>query len=106
MTFGEIVSGDVQLVRNVIVASGKNHLLRGILARAAVHVRGVRDERAIGAGDVIDALVLPDVEPVVIRHAPVIFESLGAHRFFVERGHRDVADFEQLGVVKKTRLVG
>src|SRR5262249_748122 len=54
-------------------------------------------ECAVLARDALDALVLADVELVVVRHPAVILQRFGAHGFLVERGHGDVADFEQLG---------
>src|SRR5271154_1332557 len=46
-------------------------------------------------GDLADVLILADVELVMLGDAAVIFQRLGADGFVVQRGHGDVADFEQ-----------
>ncbi len=64
------------------------------------------DECAIFAGDLFDTHVLPDVELVVIGDATVIFEGFRTHRLVVQRGHGDIADFQQLGRGEEHHVVG
>ena len=103
---GEILAGNVQPVGDVVVTHRENHFLGLVLLRAIVWVDGMGDERAVLAGDSLDALVLADVELVVIGDAAVIFERLGANGLIVQRGHGNIADFEQLGRGEEHHVVG
>ena len=59
---------------------------------------------SIGSVEAQHLLVLVDIELVMIGNAPVVFERFGATGLFVERGHRNIADFEQLGRGEKDQV--
>src|SRR5579872_6523052 len=63
---------------------------------AAHAVRGRDLESAVGTGDSIHALVLMNIQLVMVGDAAVIFQSFGAAGLFRETGHGDIADLEQL----------
>ncbi len=54
----------------------------------------------------IDAFVLVDVQLVVVRHTPVILQSLGSRGFFIEARHRNVTDLQQLGSGEECHVGG
>ncbi len=67
------------------------------ILRARYSALLVRDMKiAVVARDRKHALVLMDVEAVVFGDAPIVLQRFGAAGLFVERGHRQAADFEQL----------
>ena len=55
-------------------------------------------EGSVVAVDAQHALILADVQSVVSRDTPIIFQRFSAHRFLVERRHGDVADFAVVAV--------
>ena len=71
-----------------------------------MHVDCMGHKHAVFAGDFFNADILADVELVVIGDATVIFESFGAHGLVVQRGHGNIADFEQLRRGEEHHIVG
>ena len=59
-------------------------------------VDGVDREVLIAARDLGDALVLANVELIMLGDFAVVLEGLGAGGFLVRGGERQIADFEQL----------
>ncbi len=60
-------------------------------------IHGASDKGPVAARDLGDALVLPDVQLVVVRRAAVVLERLGAGRLLSEGRHGEFADLEQFG---------
>src|SRR5258708_7452457 len=87
----EVFTGHVEVVRDVVIAAGEDDFAGGIAA-----IFSANGKVAVGAVETENALVLMDVELVVIGYAAVVLERFGAAGLLVERGHRNVADFEQL----------
>src|SRR5579872_7087262 len=91
-----IFAGDAEEIGDVVVSGGEDDLLRpvDVVASAAI---GCGDfEGAVGTGDVVDALILVDVELIVVGDAAVVFQGFGTAGLFGQAGHGDVADLEQL----------
>ncbi len=87
----QLFAGDIEHVRNVVIAGGENDLARAVLGLA-----GCDEKVAVLAVDRNHALVLTNVEAVIFGDAAIIFQRFGAAGLFVERSHRQAADFEQL----------
>src|SRR6202035_4654460 len=89
--FVQVFARDVEHVWNVVVAGGENDL-----ARAVFGLAGGDKKLTVIARDREHALVLADIQAIVFRHPAIIFQRLRAAWLFVERGHREAADFKQL----------
>ncbi len=92
----EVFAGDVEVVRQVVVAGGDDELAGAMRERAAEAVGGVDGEVAVGAGDAFDGLVLAYVEVVVLGDFAVVLERFVAAGLLVGAGEGHVADLEQL----------
>ncbi len=93
----QLFSRHFQHVGAVIVAGGENHLLSAVAVVVPVTAGSGHLEVAVGAVEIVHLFVLPDFELVQVRNPPVILQRFAANRLLVERGHRNVADFQQLG---------
>src|SRR5260370_11779202 len=92
----EVFARHTEHVRNVIIAGGEHNLPRSINVVATQTIGGGDFERSIRPADSVHALVLMDVQLVVIGDAAVVFQSFGAAGLPPEAGHGNVADLEQL----------
>ena len=92
----EILAGHTQKIRDVIVSGGEYDMPRSVYMMAAEAIGRGDFECAFRSGDVVHALVLMNVQFVMIRDATVVLERLCADRLFAQAGHRDVADLKQL----------
>ena len=96
-----VFAGDIEFVRNIVIAAGENDLFRTVDLLFSAD-----GEVAVGAGEAKHAFVLMDVEMVVISNAAIVFQGFGAAGLFVERRHGDIADFEKLGRSEKNQVDG
>ena len=71
-------------------------MARTILRAQIFGLAGCDVKFAVVAIDRDHALVLVDIEAIIFGDAAIIFQRLGAAGLFIERSHRQAADFEQL----------
>jgi len=87
---------DVDEIRLVVERVLREKALEKEVGRLRTELQtSYKFESIVGAGDSFHTLILANIEPVMVRHAPVVLEGLVAVGLFVETGHRNVADFEQ-----------
>src|SRR3954454_20881849 len=92
----EILTGDTQLVRNVVVAARENNLPGPITVPPGIVRLSANLKIAVRALETQHTLVLMNVQFVVIGNTPVVLQAFSTSRLLVQRCHRDVADLEEL----------
>src|ERR1035437_6744737 len=97
MDLAEVFAGNVEVVGQVVVAGGDDQLAGMNRASAAKAVHCVHGESAVTALDPLHAMILADVQFIVVRPTPVILERLVAVGLGVGAGKGDAADFQQFG---------
>src|SRR3954453_16360149 len=81
----EVLTRDTQLVRDVVVAACQDDLLCPVSMSLRVDRFGADLKVAIGALEPEDTFILMNVELVVVRHAPVVLQSLRTTRLLIQR---------------------
>src|SRR5208283_4879861 len=58
------------------------------------------------SGDTVHALILADIELVMIGHTAIVFEGFVAVGLFIQTGHGDIPDFQQFRRGEKDHVGG
>ena len=99
--FFQVFAGNVELIGDIVIATGEDDF-----AGAVTSFFGADNEITVRAVEIENALILVDVELVVVGDAAIVFERFGAARLFIKRGHGNVADFEKLGRGEENQIDG
>src|SRR5512146_75904 len=95
VNLAERFAGDAHPVGQVVVA-GRDNQFGGLKCGRATEAIGHPDgEVAIGAADLVNALILPDLKFVERRYLPVILKSFVARWLGICARERDAADLKQ-----------
>ena len=92
---GQILAGNAELVRQIVIAGRNDHLSRAVVMRAASAVGGRDAEIPVLAHDGLDPLVLANVERVVLGDLAVVLQRFLARGLLLGGGERNVADLQQ-----------
>ena len=104
--FGQVLAGNPEQVRNVVVAGCEDQLLRGVATGVSNPGASQQLKASVLALDFFDQLILMDVELIPLRDQAVIFQRLQAGRLLALADHGKVADLQQLGRGEKDHVHG
>ena len=93
---GQIFAGDIEMVGQIVVAGGDDQLAREELGGTGERAGGVHQERAVGALDAVDRVILANVEAVELRDLAVVLQGLQAVGLLLRGDEGNVADLQQL----------
>src|SRR3954452_20246349 len=91
---GQIFARHIHDVRQVVISGRKDDLASAKFVAALVRIFGADDESAITPRNLHHALVLANVELVMLGNVAVVLESFLPVWLLVRAGKRDVADLE------------
>src|ERR1700751_4864763 len=92
---GEAFTRNIQPVWDVVITGRENDFFGTVTVLLASMSFCANNKVAVGAIEFQDALVLMDMETVVIGDAPIIFERFRPSRLLIERRHGNVANLQQ-----------
>src|ERR1019366_6437868 len=92
--FVQVLAGDANLVREIVVAGGDHDLARAVVVNGAVPVRGGDTKLTVTARNRLHPFVLADVQMIVLGDAAVIFERFEPRGLGQGCSERDIANLE------------
>src|SRR6185437_10306268 len=87
---------NIHIVRQVVVAGRKYELLRGVYVRDVEAIACVYTEVPIASLHAFYALILPDVQRIVVGNFAIVLQRLAPIWFLVRTAEWNVADFKKL----------
>ena len=96
MTLGRSSPGHAEAVGQIVVAGGNHQLARQELGGTGERSGAVHQERAVGALDAGDGVILAHVQAIELGDLAVVFQRLLARGLLLRADKGNVADLQQL----------
>src|SRR5258706_2478877 len=94
--FYQVVAGDIELVGEIVVASGQHNLARTIIMDGIVPVSGGHTKITVFTRNRFHPLILVDGQVIMLGDTAVIFERFEPRGLRQSSGERNVANLKQL----------